>query len=139
MKAIIVILLLAVSGISNLTAQIKPPDAGKTRVEVYYFHPTERCPIDQSIEDNARKVVQTSFPDEMKTGILKFQVLNIDDKANEKIVAKFDVNTQALFIVKTEHGKEIKNNMTDFAFSYSKSNPTKFKSELIQEIKKALE
>jgi hypothetical protein len=118
-------------------AQNKPP-AGSPKAEVYYFHPTERCPIDQSIESNTKTVLQGSFGKEMKEGKLVLRVLNTDDRANAKTVAKFDINTQALYIVKLENGKEIRTDLTEFAFSYSKSDPVKFRKRLQDEVSKAL-
>ena len=110
----------------------------KARVDVFYFHPGDRCPIDQAIEENARKTVQAYFPAELKSGILKFQVLNTDDAANAKVVANFAINAQALYIVKIVNGKETKTDLTKFAFDYGKSNPGKFKSGLKEEIEKSL-
>lgn len=108
------------------------------KVEIYYFHPTERCPIDQSIEENTRQTVQTYFSKEIKNGSVRLLVLNTDDKANTKIVSRFDIKAQALYIVKTENTKEIKTDLTSFAFDYGKSNPQKFKIRLKDEIETAL-
>ena len=110
----------------------------KPRVEVYYFHPTERCPIDQSIEDNTRRLMQSSFAKEIKDGTIKFQVINTDDKSQAKIFARFEINAQALYVVTQTNGMEYKNDLTHFAFSNGLSNPSRFKSGLKDEIEKAL-
>ena len=110
----------------------------KPRVEVYYFHPTERCPIDQSIEDNTRRLMQSSFAKEIKDGTIKFLIINTDDKLQAKTVARFDINAQALYVVKLSDGKENKNDLTHFAFSNGLSNPARFKSGLKDEIEKTL-
>ena len=110
----------------------------KTKLMVYYFHPTERCPIDQSIEENTRKVMQSDFAKEVKSGTIIFQVINTDDKAYKKLVSTFEMNAQALYLVTLVNGKEIKNNLTEFAFSCSQNNPVKFKSRLKDEIFTAL-
>jgi hypothetical protein len=113
--------------------------AGKTaKVEVYYFHPNERCPIDQSIEANTKQVMKSFFSNETGTGTIVFKVINTEDKANGKITAKFDINAQALYIVKLDKGKEIQNDLTRFAFDYGQSNPGKFKAGLKTAIEKAL-
>jgi hypothetical protein len=124
---LLLILLLLCADLALVKAQNKIPANTKTRVEVYYFHPTERCPIDQAIEENTRKLMQTDFAKEIKDGTIKFQVLNTEDKANAKTVSKFDINAQALYVVKLDKGKEIKNDLTNFAFSNGQSNPLKFK------------
>jgi hypothetical protein len=121
-----------------VNAQNKVKTSTTAKVEVYYFHPTERCPIDQSIEANTKIVMQSFFSKETGNGTITFQVINTDDKANAKLVAKFEINAQALYIVRHDKGKEIKNDLTDFAFSFSQSNPAKFKTRLKDEIESAL-
>jgi hypothetical protein len=137
MKLFISFLLLMVLTIPAF-AQNKTSGNPKARVTVYYFHPNDRCPIDQAIEENAGKTLQSYFQSALKNGTLVFRVLNTDDKANARLVSGFDINAQALYLVKNENGKEIKTDLTKFAFDYGKSNPAKFKSGLKEEIEKAL-
>jgi hypothetical protein len=110
----------------------------KTKLEIYYFHPNERCPIDQSIEETTRKMMHTDFAREIKDGTIKFHVLNTDDKSNAKIVEKFEMNAQALYLVTFVKDREVKNDLTEFAFSNCQSNPGKFKSGLKEEILQSL-
>jgi hypothetical protein len=121
-----------------VSAQNPLPVKSTAKLEIYYFHPTERCPIDQSIEETTRKMMQNDFAKEIKDGTIKFQVLNTDDKANDKIAGKFEINSQALYLVTSVKGKEVKNDLTEFAFSTCLNNPAKFKSGLKQEILQAL-
>jgi len=127
-----------ITGITVGMAQKKVPVNNNPKVLVYYFHPVDRCPIDQSIEANTIAVMQSFFSKEIKAGTILFKVINTDDNANTKITAKFDINTQALYVVKLENGKEVKKDLTNFAFDYGKSNPGKFKSGLKAEIDMAL-
>ena len=129
--------LLGMIGTSG-SAQSKVQGKTLPKVQVYYFHPSERCPIDQSIEANTKIVMQSFFAKETGNGTIIFRVINTDDKSNAKITAKFDINAQALYIVKLEKGKEIQKDLTRFAFDYGQSNPGKFKSGLKDEIEKAL-
>jgi len=124
--------------VSFVTAQNKVKASSTVKVEVYYFHPTDRCPIDQSIEANTKTVMQSFFPKETGNGTITFRVINTDDKADAKVIAKFNINAQALYIVKLEKGKEIQKDLTRFAFDYGQSNPGKFKADLKAEIEKAL-
>lgn len=135
--SLIVLFLLLFAGFLGAFAQVKSPVV-KPRVEVYYFHPVERCPIDQSIEQNLLKLMQSSFAKEVKDGTIQFQVINTDDKSQAKTVARFDINAQALYVVKLQKGKEIKNDLTHFAFDYAQSNPDRFKAGLKVEIENAL-
>jgi hypothetical protein len=136
-KILILFVLLGMIGTSG-SAQSKVQENTLPKVQVYYFHPSDRCPIDQSIEANSKIVIQSFFSKEIKDGAILFRVINTDDKANTKITAKFDINAQALYVVKLDKGKEIQNDLTRFAFDYSKSNPGKFKAGLKDEIEKAL-
>jgi hypothetical protein len=121
-----------------LRAQAKPAENVKAKAELYYFHPSERCPIDQSIEEITRKLMQTDFGKPIREGLLKFQVINTDDPANAKTVSKFTINAQALYLVTFPGGKEKQNDLTEFAFSTAHSNPGKFKSVLKQDVLDAL-
>ena len=137
-KTIFISLLLSFALTGILNAQNKAGINNNPRVEVYYFHPTERCPIDQAVEENTKKVIQTYFAKEIKEGTIRYQVVNTENKGFAKLVARFEINAQALYIVKHDQGKEIKNDLTEFAFSYGQSNPERFKARLKEEISKAL-
>jgi hypothetical protein len=139
MKRKSVFLILFIIGLIPLmNAQNTQKPASTPKVEVYYFHPTERCPIDQAIEENTRQTMQTYFSKDIKSGKINFQVLNTEDKANAKIVARFEMNAQALYLVRNVNGKAIQTDLTTFAFDYGKSNPQKFKLRLKDEIENAL-
>ena len=138
-KILNLLLLLTLTVNAGLTmAQTGKPVTNNPKVAVLYFHPTERCPIDQSIEENTRRLMQSDFGKNLKDGSVTLQVLNTDDKTNAKIVAKFSINAQALYIVRTLNGKEVKTDLTEFAFSYGQSNPGKFRARLKEEINSAL-
>ncbi|MCX6282451.1 MAG: nitrophenyl compound nitroreductase subunit ArsF family protein [Bacteroidetes bacterium] len=136
--SLLVSFFLLFTGFFDGFAQVKSLE-GKPLAEVYYFHPSERCPIDQSIEQNLIKLIQGSFAKEVKEGKIKFQVINTDDKSLAKTVARFEINAQALYVVKLRNGKETKNDLTKFAFDYGQSNPDRFRSGLKVEIEKALQ
>ena len=119
-------------------SQNKPQSSSAVKIEVYYFHPDERCPIDQSIEENTVKLMYGTYSKERQAGTIRFAVINTDDKSQVKTVSRFDINSQALYVVKWTNGKEVKNDLTKFAFDYGLSNPDKFKTGLKIEIDKAL-
>jgi len=122
----------------NAVAQKGQAGQKKPIVRVYYFHPNERCPIDQTIEENTLATMSGDFKSQVKEGLIKCEVVNTDDKANAKLVSKFEINAQALYVVHLKNGKEMKTDLTEFAFSTSQNNPAKFKSRLKAEILAAL-
>ena len=140
MKRLLVLSVLfsIIAGFSMLSAQPKADVKNHPKVKVFYFHPSDRCPIDQAIEANTTKVMQTNFSKEIREGTILFQVINTDDKSAAKTISKFDINAQALYVVKIEKGKEFQKDLTDFAFDYGQSNPGKFKARLKEEISDAL-
>jgi len=121
-----------------LASQNTAPAKNKTKLEIFYFHPAERCPIDQSIEETTRRMLKSEFGRELRDGTIRFEVINTEDRKNAKTVGKFEINAQALYLVSSVNGKEVKNDLTEFAFSNCQSNPGKFKAGLRQEILKAI-
>jgi hypothetical protein len=108
------------------------------RLRVYYFHTEERCPIDQSVEDNTRMVMNSNYKDKIQDGTIDFRIINTDVKANEALASKFDINAQALYLVKVEKGKETNTDLTKFAFDWSLGSPLKFRKGLKDEVDKLL-
>jgi hypothetical protein len=129
-KLLLVFSLIILASPAFIKGQTATSSKAPVRLKVYYFHPDERCPIDQSVEDNTRKVMQTNYQEKIKDGTIDFRVINTDDKANEKLASGFEINAQALYLVKVEKGKETKQDLTKFAFDNGFSNPLKFKKGL---------
>ncbi len=138
-KKTILLFLLGIMVVAiQVYSQPKQADARKAKVEVFYFHPTERCPIDQSIEESVRKLIQGDFAAQVREGKVKLLVINTDDKSQAKTVNRFEINAQALYVVYSEKGKEVKKDLTEFAFSTAQSKPERFKTSLKEEILEAL-
>lgn len=81
------------------------------RVDVVYFHRTQRCPTCLYAEEQTQYTLETYFADELASGKLTFQVLNVEDKANADIVKKYNASylTLAINTVKdgTDHIKKV--------------------------------
>jgi len=61
------------------------------RVDVVYFHRTQRCSKCMYAEDATRYTLETYFADELASGKVTFQVINVDDKeANADILEKYN-------------------------------------------------
>lgn len=120
------------------TAQERETAILPVKAVVYYFHPSERCPVDQSIETATRQLVRSEFAEELKTGILKLEIINTEDPDNATVVSRFDINAQALYVIRLDEGKEVRKDLTEFAFSNCQSHPARFRSALTEEIRTAL-
>lgn len=106
----------------------------KPLLEVFYFHATNRCPTCMSIETNTKKTLETNFAKELKDGKIKFTVLNSDEAKNKTLCEKYEAFGATLVLVKNLNGKETSENMTNYAFSYSRNQPEKFMGGLKDKI-----
>jgi hypothetical protein len=110
----------------------------QTTVTVYYFHGAYRCPTCKAIEANSKATVEKYFPAEVKSGKVKFEVVDVSQEANRQIAEKYEAAGSALWVTRTAGGKEIRNDMTDFAFSNIKTDLPKFEEGLKKKIEENL-
>ena len=110
----------------------------KTTVTVYYFHGAYRCATCKAIEANSKATVEKFFPADMKAGKVKFEVVDVSQDANLKLAEKYEATGSALWVTRMTGGKETRNDMTDFAFSFARSNPEKFEEGLKKKIEENL-
>jgi thiol-disulfide isomerase/thioredoxin len=80
--------------VSNAPPQEQPPSNNSSgpadRVEVVYFHRTQRCHTCIHAEELTRYTVETYFSDELASGKVTFQSINVQDEANADIVEKYN-------------------------------------------------
>ena len=91
-------------------------DRSVSKIEVLDFHSTHRCMTCNAIEANTKYTLETYFAKELKENKITFQVINVDEKENEKIAEKFEAAGTSLFLNVIKNGKETQINLTDFAF-----------------------
>ncbi len=119
----------AASGISDEDSRqvIKP-----TPTEVYYFHLTRRCVTCQTVEEVSEQTVKELFPEAVKSGLLSFKSVNVEDKANKALMKKLRISGQSLLIV---NGSE-RIDITDKGFMYAVNDPNKLKAEIKSHLEK---
>ena len=115
----------------------KTSNQSTSKIEVYNFHSTHRCMTCNNIEANTKHTLNKYFPNELKNGTITIQSVNVDEKENEKIAAKFEAYGTALIINVIKNGKESTINLTEFGFmkgnnkeEFSKELKTKIETEL---------
>ena len=139
-----VFVLLAIIGLiscgnnQNANAQTSTKAAQKEYVEVLYFHGKQRCVTCNAIEKLTKEVVEKDFAEQLKNGKVVFKVIDISTNEGEKIADKYEGTWSSLYINKWKDGKETKNNMTDFGFSYAKGSPDVFKAGVKKKIDELL-
>jgi hypothetical protein len=76
------------------------------RVDVVYFHQSQRCPTCLCFEERVRYVVSTYFQQEVDSGKMSFGVYDISDKQNTDIVNKYGAVGSQLFINNVRDGTD---------------------------------
>ena len=108
------------------------------KLQIIYFHAERRCPTCISIEDNTKKTLNTYFAKQLKEGTITFQILNVEEEKNQKMVEKYKAEGSALFLTSLNGKNENTTDFTNFAFSYSRNQADKFIAGLKAEIEKNL-
>ncbi len=135
--AVIVISLVFTSCNGQSKNESKSSDKSISKIEVLDFHSTHRCMTCNAIEANTKYTLNTYFAEELKKDKITFQVINVDEKENEKIAEKFEASGTSLILNVIKNGKETQINLTDFAFmngndqdAFSKELKAKIDTEL---------
>lgn len=87
---------------SELSETTTAPD----RVDVVYFHRPRRCVTCLCFEERIRHVVKTYFQDEVDSGKLTLEILNLGDKENAATVNKYGAFGPQLFINTVRDGAD---------------------------------
>ena len=73
-------------------------------VIVRYFHSDIRCSTCLAFEDWSKTAVEL-FPDELKNGTLKWQVINFDEPENKHYIKDYDLAEKSLVLIQEDDGK----------------------------------
>ena len=76
------------------------------RVDVVYFHRTQRCYSCYYVESGANNTVETYFGDQLASGKLTFQSVDVQDSKNAAIVEKYGAYGIQLFINTIKDGTD---------------------------------
>lgn len=98
----------------------------QSKIMIYSFHVTNRCASCIAIEESTKKTLDTYFKNEVKNGRIKLSVLNVDEKANEKIAEKYQAFGSGLFVTRIFKGKETTADLTGDGFKYARNKQDKF-------------
>ena len=77
-------------------------------VEVYYFHTSMRCSSCHKIQQFTEEALQEGFPEELASGKLKYQVINIEEPGNEHYAEDYGLYTKSVVLSLKKEGKEVK-------------------------------
>lgn len=103
------------------------------KIDVYYFHITNRCNTCTSIEAQVKKTINTHFTAQVQSGNLVLHILNCELPENKAIAEKYLAYGSTLAITRTFNGKEATEDITGWAFQ-KVHTPEVFVSELKSKI-----
>ncbi|MBL7209114.1 MAG: hypothetical protein ISS52_03370 [Dehalococcoidia bacterium] len=84
----------------GLPAATRIPDeplGSPDRVDVVYFHRHRRCKACLYIEDHVSYVVKTYFQDEVDSGRLTLEIVDLGDNESAAIISKYGAHSPQLF------------------------------------------
>ncbi len=85
-----------------------PAPEGQRKIVAYYFRATARCAPCVTIENYAREAVVNGFPNELKNGLLLWQVVNVEEPGNEHFIRDYRLFSQSVVLVELRDGKQTK-------------------------------
>ena len=143
---ILIILISSIFAISctnqNTQEEVKTPEKlgnADAKIQVIYFHSTNRCATCNAVESNAKKLLNENFKTQIENGNINFSSLNIDEEKNKTITEKYLISTSTLLIINNNTKEEIVVDFTTDAFKYARTEPIKYTELLKEEINKQLE
>jgi thiol-disulfide isomerase/thioredoxin len=76
------------------------------QVIVYYFYGNFRCATCRRIEQLTREAVSENFGDELSSGAVEMQVINVDEPQNNHFARDYQLVTRSVVISDMVNGKE---------------------------------
>jgi hypothetical protein len=81
---------------------------GDSKIIVYYFHTTGRCPTCLKMEKYTDDALKLYFPNELKSGKIEFKVLDVEQSVNEHFIKDYGLYTKSVVLSEMKAGKEIR-------------------------------
>jgi hypothetical protein len=82
------------------------PVSSADRIEVVYFHRTERCASCLWVEQVARKVVEGSFAPQLASGEVTYREVDVQKPENRAMAAKYRAGGSQLFVNYIKDGRD---------------------------------
>ncbi len=95
----------ATGEIANET-QAKSVKNSADKIEVYYFHRTQRCYSCVTLGQYIKETIEQKFSEETRNNIINFREINVDLPENKNLVIKFQASGSSLFINAIKNGQD---------------------------------
>lgn len=130
--------LLAVAVVSiGVVSSFAADKSSDSKVVVYYFHGNFRCTNCRNIEQYTKETVEKYFSKEVDSGLVSFQVVNIESRGNEHLVKKYQLYTRSVVLSLVKNGEELKFDNLPKIWEYLR-NKDAFQQYIKNEIEKYL-
>lgn len=77
-------------------------------IVTYYFHGDFRCANCMKIEAYSKEGVENNFANEIKNGILLFEVINVEEPENRHFIRDFNLHTKSVVVVSYGGDRQIR-------------------------------
>ncbi|MBU1053166.1 MAG: hypothetical protein KKC46_04965 [Proteobacteria bacterium] len=84
----------------------KVNQANSHKIIVYYFHGKNRCYTCKRIEKLTRETVDNYFGNEISAGLVKMEVVNVDEPKNKHFAKEYQLFTKSVIVSDIVNGKE---------------------------------
>ncbi len=78
--------------------QISDVKSSADKIEIYYFHRTQRCYSCNTLSQYVQETIEQKFSEEIKNGKIEFREINVDLPENKEVALKFQASGSSLFI-----------------------------------------
>lgn len=109
-------------------------EAGKNRVTVYYLHQPKRCKTCIAVGEVAKETIRTFFAEELASGQLAFEDLDISREENAGIRDELQCTWSGLYIVQKEDTVSTVEDLTTLGFMYALNQPDTLEKTLIHKL-----
>lgn len=110
----------------------------KDALMVYAFRGTRQCATCKHMKAYTKSTLDKHFKEELKSGAIVYQVVDVDEDANYELAEKFEATGTALMINKIKGGKDHIEDWSDFAFEFANGDQAKYETELKKMIEEKL-
>jgi hypothetical protein len=107
----ITVVLVAIAGAAVPGAVVEGPAPATPTADgvvAYYFHGNVRCATCRKIEAYTDEAVAGGFPDELESGAVSWQVVNVDVDANKHFIEDFQLVTRSVVLAQYRDGKVVR-------------------------------
>ena len=98
-------------------------EGGGLQIYVYYFHGNKRCATCRSIEAYAREAIEAGFAEELKSGLMEWRTVNVDEPGGGRYVDMFKLTTRAVVLEEMRGDTQVRWKNLDRVWGLVKDKP----------------